>query len=159
MLLLVLLQVPAQVHLHQLFLAVRHLRLLVIVLVHLRLLLQVGLLPLVQVMFLLDLLVRLHLEPLVALLAALLLIRHPPIQVVLQVALQVLPLVVLLAHPLRIPHLEAQVPRHQMFLVHPPLMRLVEVPVRRLVTRLPQALVSLRLEVSTLVVRHPTVLL
>ena len=144
-----------QVDLHLEVLVPRHL----MFLAALHLLHQVDRLPLVRVMFLLDLLVRLHLEPLAALLAALLLIRHHPTQVVLQAALLVLPQVVLLAHLLRIPHLEAQVPRHQTFLVHPPLMRLVEVLVRRPVMLQVVRLVSPHLEVSTLVAHHLTVLL
>ena len=156
-------QVLAQVDLHLLLPVDLHLEVQVprhlMFLVDRHLLHQVDRLPLVQVMCLLDLLVRLHPEPLVVLLAALLPARHHPTQVVLQAAHQVLPQVVLLAHLLRIPHLEAQVPRHQMFLVHPPLMCLVEVLVHRPVMRQAVRLVSLHLEVSTLVAHHPTVLL
>ena len=122
-------------------------------------LLQVDLLHLVQVILhleaqvrlLLDLLVILHPEPLVVLLAALLPTRHH--------LARVLPQVVFLAHLLLMLLPPVLVlPLHQA-LVHRLLMRLVEVLVRRQVTCLPQALVSLHLEVSTLVARLVTVLL
>ena len=153
LLLTLLLDLPADLHLevqvprHLMFLAALHL-------LHL-----VDRLPLVRVMSLLEAQVLLHLEPLAALLVTLLLACHHPAQVLRlaappvahllschlpalvlhQVAHQVLPQVVPLAHHLRIPQVEAQV--------------------RRQVTCLPPALVSLHLEVFTLVLHHPTVLL